>query len=95
MLTMTERIKGTRSYSAAEFKEYIYRRNKAYQSFDYKRIAKVMMAYGIEPPPQSPQFWEEVARAVLGMREEASESARREAVRILDELNCGNRNEED
>lgn len=83
MITMT--IKGTPSYSANEFREYLYHRNKAFQTFDYQKIREVQMRYGIETQAESKEFWEYVARSVLEMPD-ATDSARTEALVTLDEL---------
>lgn len=84
MITMT--IKGTPTESELRFAEYIAKRNKAFKTFDIEKIRQVAVAYGNKPPDDTAEFWEYVARTVLG--DAPNPHQRAEANKILDELNC-------
>lgn len=60
-------IRSTPSKSKAEFDEYVYHRNKAFQTFDYEKITKVMERYGVPAPNDDCDFWLYVAQTVLDM----------------------------
>ena len=79
-------ISSTPAKCIEEFDQYVQKRNRAFQTFDYEKIVRVMKRYGVPAPEDNCDFWLYVAQTVLELPT-ATSGAKKEAIRILDELN--------
>lgn len=86
MIEMERKIKGVRTSTVADFKEFEFERNRALLSLDERKIRAVYKKWNIEFPRSGESFWEAVAKNILRMPN-APADIRVEALRILDELN--------
>lgn len=86
MIEMERKIKGARTSTVADFKEFELERNRALLSLDERKIKAVYERWAIKFPGNGESFWEAVAKNILRMPN-APADIRVEAVKILDELN--------
>lgn len=86
MIEMEQKIKGVRTSTVADFKEFEFERNRALLSLEENKIRAVYEEWGIEFPTRGENFWEAVAKNILRMPN-APTNVRVEAIKILDELN--------